>query len=808
MSVLDGIFGKKKKVHKTLPKTVQQSIPYTRVFANGTIETMPGEYTRAYRLEDISFKIAPNSEQLAIFQSYGDFLNSFSPNVRFQIVIQNHAADRRASLEEIRFHQQRDGLNKYRQEMNGILLERIARGKKNMRQDKYLVVSVKGKNVENVMRNLDNIEREIERAILKISRDVSVRAITAEDRLKILFDIYNQDESCVFYNDFDEKRNPIFSFDKIDRSGITTKDIVGPSGMEFKTNCFKLGDTWGRAMFLENVPSFLTTDFISDLSDISCNMLISIYHTPIDTAKAMRMIKDHLTAVNAQIASNQKRAIQEGYTYDLIAPDLMKSQKQTRDLIDDVIGNDQKLYYITFAVTVFAPTKQELDSNTRMIQSVANKHLCPIKTLDFQQEQGLNTSLPLCLRQIEAKRLYTTQSASVFIPYTTLELHQKEGIYYGLNQTSNNMIMYSRMSARNYNGLIFGESGAGKSFTAKMEMVSVLLRSDKNRVYVIDPEAEYAKLAEAMRGEIIDLSPGSRTYVNPLDMDIDYDGESDPIGMKVEYIISMIEIMLGQGRQIDPQAKSVVNRCVNTIYRPYITHITKLKEAGSDITCDKEAMPTLNNLYNELLRQPEPEAQTIASILEVYATGSFATFAHRSNIETDTNFCVYNIKNLGTGMKDLGLHVCLNDIWNKMIENRKKGLWTWIYIDEFYLLLQSDSAARFLMQVWKRARKWNGVPTGIMQNTEDLLRSADSRNIINNTSFIMMLSLPKLDRTNLGDLLQIPESQLEYITNSEPGHGLIYTGKTTLPFDSEFPKDTELFRLMTTKDGDNGDGFC
>ena len=298
----------------------------------------------------------------------------------------------------------------------------------------------------------------------------------------------------------------------------------------------------------------------------------------------------------------------------------------------------------------------------------------------------------------------------------------------------------------------------------------------------------------------MDLSPGSKTYVNPLDMDIDYDGESDPVSMKLDYIVSMIEIMLGQGRSLDPQAKSIVGRCVNTIYRNYLNHMNQLKQSGSDISCDKAAMPTLNNLYNELLRQPEPEARTIANIIEVYATGSFATFAHRSNVETNSAFVVYNIKNLGTGMKDLGLHVCLNDIWNKMIENRKKGIWTWIYIDEFYLLLQSDSAAKFLMQVWKRARKWWGVPTGIMQNTEDLLRTADSRNIINNTSFIIMQSLPKLDRTNLGDLLQIPDSQLAYITNSQPGHGLIYNGKTILPFNNEWSTDTELYHMMNTKD--------
>ena len=796
-SIIDLINGKKKKERKPAPKTVQQSIPYTTIFRDGTIETEPGHYTRAYNLGNINFKIAPDAEQVALFRAYGDFLNSFSPNTNFQVVIQNHAADRRASLEDIRFRMQRDGLNKYRQEMNGILLDKMTTGRKNLKQDKYLVVSVEDEIVENAMKRLDNIGLEVIKAVQRMSRDVKIRQYTAEERLSSLFEIYNQDGSSVFYNDFNEQGEPFFNYDKLGKAGLSTKDLIAPEGLDFRTNYFMMGETYGRAMYLENVPNWLSTEFISDLSDISSNMIISVYHTPIETSRAMRMIKDHMMAVNAQIASNQKKAIQEGYTYDLISPDLALSQKQTRDLIDDVIGNDQKLYYVTFTICIFASDKDTLDENTNLVKSVANKHLCPVKPLDFQQEQGLNSSLPLCIRELEVKRLYTTQSASVFIPYTSLELHQKEGIYYGLNQTSNNMILYSRMSARNYNGLIFGESGAGKSFAAKLEMVSVLLRSDRNRVYVIDPEAEYVGLAKALKGETIDLSPGSKTYVNPLDMDIDYDGESDPVGMKVEYVVSMIEIMLGQGRSIDPQAKTVITRCVNAIFRPYLDHINKLKEAGSEITCDKEAMPTLNNLYNELRRQPEPEAKTMASILEVYATGSFATFAHRSNVETDKNFVVYNIKNLGTGMKDLGLHVCLNDIWNKMIDNRKQGLWTWIYIDEFYLLLQSDSAARFLMQVWKRARKWQGVPTGIMQNTEDLLRSADSRNIINNTSFVLMLSLPKLDRTNLGDLLQIPDTQLDYITNSEPGKGLLYNGKTCLPFDGSFPKG-ELYDLMKT----------
>lgn len=803
MGLMKNIFGKQtkeKKTHKQLPKTVQESIPYTTLFPDGTIETKPGNYTRAYSLEDINFKIAPDHEQVSIFRAYGDFLNSFNQNTPFQIVIQNRASDKRASLEDIRFTLQRDGLNKYRQEMNGVLLDKLTAGNKSLKQDKFLVVNTQADSLEFAMNDLDNIDREVKKGIRRISRDINIEAMSIEDRLESLFDIYNQEGNSVFFNDFKKDgKTPYFNFDKLGKAGITSKDVIGPSGMEFKSNYFTLGNTYGQALYLEGVPNWLSTEFISDLSDVPCSLLISINHQPIKTEKAMRMIKNQMMSINGQIAENQKKAVKSGYTYDLISPDLMVSQTQTKELMDDVIGRDQKLYYITFTVCVFADSKAKLDENVKMIQSVASKHLCPIKKLDFQQEQGLNSSLPLAINELAIKRLYTTESASIFIPYTSLELYQKNGILYGLNQTSKNLILYDRLTGRNYNGLIFGEAGSGKSFAAKNEMVSVLLRNEKNQVYVIDPESEYSDLARAFGGEIVNLAPGSKTYINPLDMDLDYDGESDPVSMKLDYIVSMIEIMLGQGRSLDPQAKSIVGRCVNTIYRPYIEHLNSLQRDGIDKTIDKEAMPTLNNLYHELMRQEEPEARTIANIIEVYATGSFATFAHRSNIETESPFVVYDIKNLGTGMKDLGLHVCLNDIWNKMIDNRKKDIWTWIYIDEFYLLLQSDSAARFLMQVWKRARKWRGVPTGIMQNTEDLLRSSDSRNIINNTSFIMMLSLPKLDRTNLGDLLQIPDSQLTYITNGEPGHGLIYNGKTILPFNNEFPQDTALYKMMDTR---------
>ena len=793
-----GLFtSKTKRTKPKLPRTVQQSIPYVHVYDNGVIETEPGVFTKAYKLEDVNFKIAQDVEQLSIFQAYGAFLNSFPENVRFQIVIQNKAANRRGFLNQIRFNPQRDGLNKYRQEMNNILFSSVEKGKNNLSQDKYCVVSIEDESVGHAMQVLNSIDADIDKALRKVSTRTRTKPMTLEERLHSLFSIYNQDGESVFENVISEEGEK-FDLQEYYNQGLTSKEAIAPSGMSFKGNHFTLGNTYGRVLYLDRIPTWLNTNFMSDLSDIPHSMLISVQHQPMEPAKAIKLVRDRLIALNAQIAGAQKKATEEGYSAGAISSELYRAQEQTNDLMEDMVSRDQKLFNIMMTVTVFGDSLKQLDEATRLVVALSNRFNAPIRKLLYLQEIGFNASLPLCVNKLSLNRLVTTESAAVFLPYTSQELHQKNGTYYGLNETTNSAIMYDRLSGHNFNGLIFGESGSGKSFAAKSEMMSILLRSDKNVVYIIDPEEEYVNITNALGGEVINLSTSSTTFVNPLDMDLDFSGDDDPVALKSDYIVSMIEIMYGRGRTIEPKEKSIIDRCVKNIYRNYLKHIEHLRQSGKNITCDKMAMPTLNDLYNQLKAQPEQEAQNLADVIEIYAAGSLSTFAHRSNVETNARIVSYNIKNLGAGMKDLGLFVCLNDIWNKMIENRKQDIFTWIYIDEFYLLLRSESASSFLMQVWKRARKWNGVPTGIMQNTEDLLRSVDSRNIINNSAFVLMMSLPKFDRDNLADFLNLSESQLDYITNADRGHGLLYNGKTVLPFNNEYPQNSMLYKIMST----------
>ena len=779
-----------------LPKNVRESIPLRGIMSNGVIETYPGTFTKCYRLKDINFNTAKDEDQISIYKNYMDFLNSFSAGTKWQLTIFNHEIDKRETIRSIRITPQHDGLNKYRQELNGVLLDSLKSGSRSIQQDKLLTISVDDFNTDHALTVLTRHDAEITKRIRKISGDETLPMSTKE-RMTLLYNIYNQDAdyrlATGIYNN-----EEVLDLSVLEKAGLSSKDIIGPSGFDFSNgNMFMLGDTYAQAMYLERVPSNLSTDFITDLADIKCNMLISVNSESIDQEKAVKLVKNQMSSIEAKIAGVNKNNSQEGYSAAL-PPDLEKSQESARDLLNDLTSRNQNLFFITFLVVVFAKTREQLDENVRLVKSVSGKHLCPIKSMRYQQEFCFNSALPLCRNDVFVERLYTTESAAVFIPYNSQEINQKNAIFYGLNQSTKSMILYDRLTGDNFNGLIFGGSGSGKSFTAKCEMISVLLNHPDSQVFVVDPQGEYYPVVKALGGQEIKLSPGNNVYINPLDLDIseDADGENNPIIMKSDFVISMFDIIIGQGRELLPIHTSILDRCVRRLYKPYIAELQK-----DGLTCDPSKCPTLSDLYQELmmLAREQYEAKQLADMLAQYAIGSFDTFAHRTNVNTKARFVVYNTKALGSGMKELGLHICTNDILKRMISNAKKKIYTWFYIDEFHVLLESHSTTLFLKRIWKMARKWMGVPTGIMQNTEDLLRSADTRAIIANTSFVIMLKAAKQDRDNLADLLTLSPTQLEYITNSDPGHGLLYNGKITIPFGLDFPKNTMLYSIMTTQ---------
>lgn len=779
-----------------IPKTVQQSIPYIRVYENGIIETEKGRYSKSYKLDDVNFQIASQEEQENIFLAYSDLLNTFGPEVSIQISINNRNIDIAEFQQRVLLKPQGDELNEYREEYNKMLLDKMQEGRNNMSREKYITLSIEAPTIEEAVSQFSRLDGELNEALKKITHGTT-EPMTAIERLSVIHDLYNPGSEDAFYRKANINKKEILSFDfdtMVDR-GINTKDLVGPDSLEFNKDHFIIGDKYARVLFLDNLPNFLTTNVLTDFTESPCNMMISITYQSLAQDKSLKLIRDQIVNINSNVIDAQKRATKSGYSGDLISPDLLRAQNEANKLLQDMTKRNQKLFLATILIVHFADDLDTLNKDTVSINTIASKNLCTLRKFNYQQEAAFASVLPLATNKVFVKRMLTTEAASVFIPYAAQELTQPNGMYYGLNAVSKNMILFSRLNSKNANGVILGTPGSGKSFSAKREIINVLLNT-QDEVFILDPEREYAPLTALLGGECVRIAAGSRNYLNPLDMDLDYADEDDPITLKSDFIGSLCETIIGGRYGLTPIQKAIIDRCVRLVYQPYLDHMRSLK---SNITFDAEYMPTLIDFYELLLSQPEPEAQNIALSLELYCTGSLDTFAHRSNVNTKSRFVVYDIKDIGSGMKEMGLQVCIDNIWNKMISNKKLGKRTWFYIDEFYLMTQTESSAKFLQQIWKRARKWGGIPTGITQNVEDLLASNEARAIIQNSDFVLMLNQAPMDRRQLCDMLNISPTQETYITNSGPGQGLLYTGSTVVPFVDKFPTDTQLYKVMTTK---------
>lgn len=793
------LFGKKttKAPSRPAPKTSQQSIPYDYVYKNGIIEVEPGLFSKSYLLQDANFKIASNEEQENMFFAFGDLLNMFDSETKLQITVFNRNVNKEEFREKVFLKLQNDGLDKYRLENNAILESKMNEGKNSVTREKYLTVSVQADDIDAAAKRFQTMDNEISAHIKKIN-GVDTEPMKIEERLSVLHEIYNPGTELPLstQGEINGRIVKAFNLDALKMMGISSKDAIAPECMQFNRDYFMLGDKYCRAMFIDTLPSFLSTDFFTDLVDISANLLTSIHFESVRQDKATKILRNQMVNIDANVIEAQKRAIKSGYSPDLIPHEVKKAQEQANKIMEDITSRNQKLLLVSIMLTVYGDSIDELNKNTESLKTTAAKYLCSLKKLTYQQEYAFASCLPLGKNKTYIQRMLTTESASVFIPFSAQELSQNNGMYYGLNAVSKNLILFNRINSKNANGVILGTPGSGKSFSAKREIINVILGTNDD-VYIIDPEREYAPLAALFNGEVVRIAAGSNTYINPFDMDLNYADDDDPITLKSDFIGSLCETVIGGKYGLSPVQKTVIDRCVRQIYIPYRNMLEKTGK-----TYDRDIAPTMDDFYKALLSQPEAEAQQIALSLEIYCRGSLNTFAHRTNVNTNARFVVYDIKDIGTGMKEMGLQVCLDSIWNKITQNKSKKKRTWFYIDEFYLLTQTDSSAKFLQQIYKRARKWGGVPTGITQNVEDLLASKEARGIINNCDFIMMLNQSPLDRAELGAMLNISPAQMSYITNADAGQGLLYTGKFIVPFIDKFPSGNMLFNAMTTKPED------
>ena len=806
-SFLAGFFGKKTNSDNTvkkskpdgIPYSVQKSIPYRNVYANGIIEIDEGVFSKSYLLDDVNFSIAPQEDQENMYTQYEKLLNAFGSDEQLSITIFNRTLNSEQFSHDTLFKYENDGLNDYRDEMNNMLIQKISEGKNNLIHEKYLTVSTKAPNIEEAVHAFSRIDINVSKNVKSLNKQ-ETRPLTIDERLRILYDVYADKNSPVLDREREINGRVIKTFDleNLNRQGLSSKDIIGPASISFSRDYFQLGDKYGRALYLENYPAFVDTDILSDITDLATNMLVTVHFQSMRQDQAIKLVRSQNVNIGANVIDAQKKASRAGYSADMISPTIKKAQEEVTKLMEDLTERNQKLFFISIVITVFGDDKDELEKSTKMVESTASKHLFTIKALNYLQSKGLTASIPIGKNPLKVKRLATTESAAVFIPFSVQEWRQKRGFYYGVNAVSHNMITYNRKQGLNYNGVILGTPGSGKSFSSKREMINALIGT-RDEVYVIDPEGEYTPLVKLLNGDVVKISVGGDVHLNPFDMDINYADKEDPVTLKSDFIGSLCDIIIGGQFGLSPSQKSVIDRCVRALYVPYLKAIKQRREAGENVTCDPSIAPTMEDFYKLLLRQPEQDARDIALSLEIYAIGSLNTFAKRTNVKTDARFVAYDIKDIGSGMKELGLQICLDSIWNKMIANKHQGKFTWIYIDEFHILAQNESSAKYCQQIYKRARKWGGIPTGMTQNVEDLLQSKEMRSVINTSAFVMMLNQAPMDKIELGKMFNMSEDELGYITNADPGQGLIYNGKALSPFIDQFPSDTKLYKAMTTK---------
>lgn len=790
----------KTKVNKDLtgiPKSAQDTIPYRRVYTNGIIEIEEGVYTKSYEIEDIEFDSASQEEQEDIFLAFSDFLNAITPGDCLQISYINKNIDKEKFEDKIMMEEKADGLEWARDEYNSMLKYQMQQGRNGLELKKLYTLITHAEDSDEATDKFKKLDPDLSDQIRKIT-ERKTNAMTLEERLGILYDIFHMDDPESHYSDedlVDGKTVRRFNFEERLAKGKNSKDLICPNSFYFPKNnmkYFRMGDKYCCSLFLSQTPSTLSTKFISEITSLSFNMITSVYLEPIAKDEALKLVKDYSYTVRNKLGDAQKRAGKDMIDPDLVSPELTDANQYTKILRERLVKEKQNIIFTTVTVTIFADSLKELDHEVETFVSRAKEFMCEFEVAVGAQEQCFVSSLPLGNCKVYSDHLFLTETASLFMPYNTLECKDGGGLYYGLNQLSKSMILLNRLNAMNYNGLIFGVSGSGKSFATKRDITGVYLSTDDD-IIVIDPSNEYSVIAQEFGGEVIRIAPGSGVYLNPFDLDLDYADEDNPLTLKTDYILSLVETMAQKPLGLTPIEKSITMRCVKRIYSDYMDY---LNDTG--LKSDRNKVPVLADLYEELMAQPEPEAINLALEIESFAIGQLDSFQHRTNVDRNNRLTVYNIKDIGTGLKEFGLQVTVNDAWNRVLDNARKGIKTRLYIDEIHILVQSENCAKLLQNIWKVGRKFGSIPTGITQDIEDLVNTSEGRGIFNNSDFILMLKQSKIGRDAVAKLLDLSKKQQNYLKNSPKGSGLIYNGTNIIPFEDNFPRNTKLYEVMST----------
>ena len=758
--------------HFVVPRSVQRWIPIDEIYTDGIFRCRD-KFSKCFTFSDINYAIASKDDQTQMFLQYCELINALDASATAKITLLNRRVNRSDFEASVLIPERDDDLAEYRREYNQVLLDRALTAGNNLTQDKLLTISISKRNIEEARAYFARVSAEMQTRFAQLSSNLT--AINADQRLKTLHDFFRPDEDLPYK----------FNTRLAKKRGHSPIDYICPDSVEMKSDYFKLDNRFGRVLYIRDYANYVKDSLIQELCDLNHALVLSIDMIPIPTDVAVKIANTQLMKVETNISNFNRRQANNPASIGTIPYDMQFQQKECKEFIEDLSARDQRMMLVSVTIVHLADTKEELDSDTEALQAVGRKHLCQVATLRYQQSDGLHTALPYGVRRTDTLRTMTTESTAILMPFKAQEMFAEAGICYGRNIISKNLISINRKTLQNGNGFFLGVSGSGKSFLSKEEIVAIATGMYDD-IIIVDPEREYTPLVKALGGEVIRIAATSKHHINAMDISSAYGDDANPILLKSEFILSLCEMAVGSSG-LSAKEKSLIDRCIALVYKTYIAR----NYTGNP--------PTLAQFHQELLKQPEQEAKEIALSLELFTQGSLNTFAKQTNVDTENRIVCFDIHELGQQLKPIGMLDVLDAIYNRIARNRAMKRNTWIYIDEIYLMFRSEYSSNFLFELWKRVRKYGAFCTGISQNIEDMLQSHVARAMLGNSEFLVLLNQSASDRAELSRLLNISGTQLNYITNAESGTGLIKSGGNIVPFESRFPTDTKLYKMMTTK---------
>lgn len=765
---------------KIRPTTAQKTIPFQRMYKNGICQVTHSYYTKMVEFFDVNYELLDVEEKGDILGIYSQFINYFDPSIPFQLFLLNRQVNEEVLVEQVDIPLQEDEFDDIRKEFSDMLKNQMAKGNNGIMKSKYLVFGVEAAGFKEASARLASIEADVMKNLRMVG--TKVRALDGKERLRVLHEYFNQDTMEPFR----------FSFQELSESGKSVKDYIAPPGFDFRNpNRFKSGDMYGSVFYLDMIAPRFSDELLKKLLDIDDNITITLHMQTLDPVKAIKMLKSTLTNIQKMKIEEQKKAVRSGYDMDIIPTDINTYEKETLELLNDLNTSNQKIIKTTFLITCYGRTKRALENLTQRVSGIIQQANCNLRSMQYLQEQGLMASAPIGINETGIERSLTTKSTAILIPFSTQELFMPSpAIYYGLNALSNNMILADRKRLRTPNGVILGTPGSGKSFSAKREILSCFLMTSDD-VIICDPEGEYFPLVKALKGEVVRLATDSTEYLNPMDIQLSHRGDKEALKLKSDFLITLCDLIAGGKDGLENDEKGIIDQCIKAIYTKYFKNPTP------------ENMPVLEDLYNALLEHSNPKAERIANSLVLYVHGSQNYFNHRTNVDSRNRIVCFDIRDLGNQLKQIGMLVVQDAVWNRVSYNRERRIATRYYCDEFHLLLREKQTAVYSVEIWKRFRKWGGIPTALTQNVSDFLRSPDIEGILGNSDFVYLLNQSAKDMDILAEKLGLSQRQLECVTNAEQGHGLIIFDNVVIPFVDCYPTDTKTYAMMNTKPEDS-----